>query len=97
MLWANGSYYRSYSNLGQMWLDKNEHISSMFVSHMLFGKSTTEFHISYYSMFLLNKGLVSTVCACAGFSRFSVNLCTFGNFRIRKRHNNWAGPCFYDG
>ena len=27
--------------------------------------------------------LVSTVCACAGFSRFSVNSCTFGNFRIR--------------
>ena len=51
MLWANGSYYRSYSNLGQKWLDKNEHISSMFVSHMLSGKSTIEFHISYYSMY----------------------------------------------
>ena len=37
MMWVNASYYRSYTELGRQWLDKNEHIPSLFVSHMLSG------------------------------------------------------------
>lgn len=41
MMWVNASYYRSYTELGRQWLDKNEHIPSLFVSHMLSARSQT--------------------------------------------------------
>lgn len=39
MMWVNGTYYRVFTKLGHQWLEKNDHVPALFVSHMLSGKS----------------------------------------------------------